>query len=75
MLGAIEGAAGDLLERLEVFDVYEGPSLEEGKKSIAIKLILRAPDRTLSDEETAPLRREIVDAVVTATGGALRGEL
>jgi phenylalanyl-tRNA synthetase beta chain len=75
VLAAIEDTAGELLERLEVFDVYTGSTMDEGRKSVAVKLTLRAPDRTLSDEETAPLRREIVDAVVAATGGALRGEL
>ena len=75
VLDAIETAAGDLLERLEVFDVYTGATLEEGQKSIAIKLTLRAPDRTLSDGEAGPLRRGIVEAVIAATGGALRGEL
>lgn len=75
VLDAIKTAAGDLLERLEVFDVYTGSTLDEGRKSIAVKLTLRAPDRTLSDEEAAPLRRSIVEAVISATGGALRGEL
>jgi len=36
---------------------------------------LRAPDRTLSDDEAAPLLREIAAAVESATGGTLRGEL
>ena len=75
VLDAIKVAAGDLLERLEVFDVYDGSTLEEGSKSIAIKLTLRAPDRTLSDKEAAPLRRDIVEAVIAVTGGSLRGEL
>ncbi len=75
VLAAIEGAAGELLERLEVFDVYTGSAVDEGRRSIAIRLTLRAADRTLSDEEAAPLRRAIVEAVIAGTGAELRGEL
>ena len=75
ILEAIETTAGEMLERLELFDVYAGESLGTGRKSIAVKLTLRAPDRTLSDEETAPIRRAIVEAVEAATDGSLRGEL
>lgn len=75
VLDAITETAGDLLEHLELFDVYTGSPLAEGRKSVAVTLTLRAGDRTLSDEEAAPVRRQIVDAVVAATGGTLRGEL
>jgi phenylalanyl-tRNA synthetase beta chain len=75
ILDAIKATAGDLVEGLEVFDIYAGPNLGEGRKSIAVKVTLRAPDRTLSDEEIAPLRREIAAAVESATGGTLRGVL
>lgn len=74
LLGAVDAAGGALLEDRTVFDVYRGGSVGEGKKSIALRLTLRAPDRTLSDVEVAPLRQEIVEAVVVATGGELRGE-
>lgn len=48
---AIRGAAGALLEKLELFDVYRGQQIGEGKKSCAYALTLRAQDRTLTDEE------------------------
>ena len=73
--GAVTDSAGSVLESVELFDVYAGDSLGEGRKSLAVKLVLRAPDRTLSDEEAAPIRRDIVTAVEAATGGTLRGEL
>jgi phenylalanyl-tRNA synthetase beta chain len=75
VLGAVGESAGELLEQLEVFDVYTGDAIAEGRKSIAVNLTLRAPDRTLNDEEVAPLRRDIAAAVESATGGTLRGEL
>jgi phenylalanyl-tRNA synthetase beta chain len=75
VLNAVDESAGELLERLEVFDVYTGDAVGDGRKSIAVNLTLRASDRTLSDEEIAPLRRAIAAAVESATGGTLRGEL
>jgi len=75
ILRAIQDSAGDLLEQLDLFDVYTGDAVGDGRKSIAVNLTLRAPDRTLSDEEVAPLLRAIAAAVESATGGTLRGEL
>jgi phenylalanyl-tRNA synthetase beta chain len=75
VLAAIDAVAGEWLEDRFVFDVYEGASLGEGTKSVAVKLTMRAADRTLSDEDVAPVRRRIVEAVETATGGSLRGEV
>jgi phenylalanyl-tRNA synthetase beta chain len=48
---AIRGAAGNLLEKLELFDVYTGAQVGEGKKSVAYTVTLRAADRTLTVEE------------------------
>ncbi len=47
----VRDAAGPLLEAVDVFDVYTGAGVEEGRRSIAYRLRLRAPDRTLTDEE------------------------
>jgi phenylalanyl-tRNA synthetase beta chain len=56
-LGAtIADAAGDLLERVEPFDVYEGAGIGAHERSMAFRLTFRAPDRTLTDTE--------IDAVV-----------
>ncbi|MCO7221394.1 phenylalanine--tRNA ligase subunit beta [Klenkia sp. PcliD-1-E] len=55
-------AAGDLLEDLQLFDVYEGPSVGEGRKSLAYAFTFRAPDRTLTGEQA----REAFDAAVAA---------
>ncbi|MFQ9126461.1 MAG: hypothetical protein ACLR4Z_06325 [Butyricicoccaceae bacterium] len=51
MQAAVEKAAGKLLESVKLFDVYKGKGIPEGKKSVAYSLSLRAPDRTLTDEE------------------------
>ena len=75
ILAVIDGAGQGLVEKCRIFDVYEGDPIPAGRKSIAISLAVRAPDRTLSDEDVAPIRRSIVEAVEQATGATLRGEV
>src|SRR3954449_3740950 len=71
VLEAVQAAAGDLLSRAEVFDVYRGEQVEEGKKSLALRLEFRAPDRTLTDREVAELRTAIENEF-EQIGGSLR---
>ncbi|MEA2023036.1 MAG: phenylalanine--tRNA ligase subunit beta, partial [Actinomycetota bacterium] len=75
VLTAVDEAGKGMVEKRTLFDVYEGDPIPEGRKSIAINLTVRAPDRTLSDEDVAPIRRAIVEAVEVATGGTLRGSV
>ena len=75
LLDAIDAAGEGLVERRRIFDVYEGDPIPTGYRSIAINLTVRAPDRTLSDEDVAPIRKRIVKAVQQATGATLRGEI
>ncbi|MGQ0539244.1 MAG: phenylalanine--tRNA ligase subunit beta [Gemmatimonadaceae bacterium] len=56
----IARAAGDLLERLDLFDVYEGPGLPAAHRSIAWRLTLRDPTRTLRDKEIEGRRQRIL---------------
>jgi phenylalanyl-tRNA synthetase beta chain len=60
-----------LLDDVRVFDVYSGPQVGEGRRSLALSLSFRAPDRTLTDEDVAPLRERIV-AALSELGGELR---
>ena len=60
---AIKAAGGSLLENIELFDVYKGSQIEEGKKSVAFNLTLRAADRTLTDTEAENTMNKILDAV------------
>jgi phenylalanyl-tRNA synthetase beta chain len=66
-------AGGELLEAVEVFDRYVGAPIPDGHHSLALRLTFRAPDRTLTDEETAAVRGRIVEALVAAFGAELRG--
>jgi phenylalanyl-tRNA synthetase beta chain len=68
---AIEAGGGALLRRAMVFDLYRGEQVGEGRKSIAMRLQFRAPDRTLTDEEVAERRAAITEAL-SEIGGTLR---
>jgi phenylalanyl-tRNA synthetase beta chain len=61
-----------LIERVDVFDVYEGEGVPEGKKSLAISVRLQPRDRTLTDAEIEAAVQKIVSAVMKVTGGTLR---
>ncbi len=74
LLAATGQAAGVLLESARVFDEFRGAPLAEGRKSLAINYTLRAPDRTLSGEETGEALRSMADAA-RQLGAELRGEL
>jgi len=69
--GAILSGGGELLRTADVFDLYEGEQLGEGRKSLALRLEFRAADRTLTDEEVAELRGAIA-AQLSEIGGSLR---
>ncbi|SDO02805.1 phenylalanine--tRNA ligase subunit beta [Acetanaerobacterium elongatum] len=60
---AIRKAAGKILEKIELFDVYKGKQIEEGKKSIAFSLILRSSEGTLTDEQTDAAMKRILKAM------------
>jgi phenylalanyl-tRNA synthetase beta chain len=62
-----------LITGVTVFDVFEGASLGEGRKSIAIEVSIQPIDRTLTDEDFEALAGKIVDNVGKQTGGVLRG--
>jgi phenylalanyl-tRNA synthetase beta chain len=72
VLRTVREAGGTLLSDVRVFDVYRGAQVGEGRKSLALALSFRAPDRTLTDEDVAPLRDRIVEALREALGGELR---
>jgi len=61
-----------LIERVDVFDIYEGTGIPEGKKSLAIAVRLQPRDRTLTDAEIESVAQKIVAGVSKATGGSLR---
>ncbi|MCW2700663.1 MAG: phenylalanyl-tRNA synthetase, beta subunit [Blastococcus sp.] len=70
---ALREGAGELLESLRLFDVYTGPPVPAGSRSLAYALTLRAPARTLTSEEATTVRDAAVAAASQRTGAELRG--
>jgi phenylalanyl-tRNA synthetase beta chain len=69
---AARGADRELIADVRVFDIFEGGVLADGKKSIAITVVLQPSQRTLTDPEIVSLAARIVERVEKATGGVLR---
>lgn len=69
---ALRDGAGPLLESVRLFDVYEGAQVGEGRKSLAYALRFRAPDRTLTVDETTASRDAAVAVAAERTGARLR---
>ncbi|MEV6754363.1 phenylalanine--tRNA ligase subunit beta [Streptomyces sp. NPDC051214] len=65
--------AGELLESIRLFDVFEGEQIGEGKKSLAYALRFRAADRTLTVDEASAARDAAVALAAERTGAVLRG--
>ena len=61
-----------LIGDVEIFDVYAGKGVPEGKKSVAISVMLQPRTQTLTDADIESVSKKIVDAVASKTGGTLR---
>jgi phenylalanyl-tRNA synthetase beta chain len=72
LLKAARNADKALISDVGIFDLFEGGSLGEGKKSVALRVTLQPTDRTLTDEDIDKVSTAIVAAVSKATGGTLR---
>lgn len=70
---ALRTGAGELLEDIALFDVYEGAQAGEGRKSLTYALRFRASDRTLTEDEASAARDSAVAAAADAVGAVLRG--
>ncbi|WP_207480148.1 phenylalanine--tRNA ligase subunit beta [Arenibaculum pallidiluteum] len=69
---AARGADKALVADVSVFDVYQGPGVESGRKSVAVAVTLQPLERTLTEPEIDGVGQKIVAAVAKATGASLR---
>jgi phenylalanyl-tRNA synthetase beta chain len=72
LVRAAQGADKALVASARVFDVYQGPGVPDGEKSIALEVAIQPQDKTLTDVEIEALSGRIVAAVEKASGGRLR---
>ena len=73
IIATIAAAAPDVLEDARVFDEFRRDELGPGRRSVAVRLRFRAPDRTLTDAEVGELRERCIDAVTSRHRAELRG--
>lgn len=73
ILKAVRNTDKALITDVGVFDIFRGPALGEGRKSVAISVALQPKEATLTDKDIEAVGKRIVDAVVKATGAELRG--
>ncbi|PRC48378.1 hypothetical protein C6A85_80150, partial [Mycobacterium sp. ITM-2017-0098] len=72
VVDAVRAGAGELLEDVRIFDVYTGPQIGDGRKSLALALRFRAPDRTLTEEEASAARDAAVALAEERVGAVQR---
>lgn len=72
IIKAATGVDRKLITGVNVFDIFEGTSVGEGKKSVAIEVQIQPAERTLTDEDFEALTQKIVASVAKFTGGVLR---
>lgn len=70
---AARGADKKFITGADVFDIYQGKGVEDGKKSVAIAVTLQPIDQTLTDAEIDGIAKKIVDMVCSKTNAILRG--
>jgi phenylalanyl-tRNA synthetase beta chain len=73
LLRAARGVDRKLVSEVRLFDVYTGPGVESGKKSLAITVVLQPEEATLTDQALEAFAQKLIAAVEKATGGTLRG--
>ena len=69
---AVREGAGELLENIQLFDVFTGPQIGEDRKSLTFALRFRAPDRTLTEDDASAARDAAVRRAAQAVGAELR---
>jgi len=72
VLNVMESAGGDLVQDIDLFDMYEGEEIPEGKKNLAFHIIYQSQNRTLTDKEVDEIHDRIVKALERRRGWEVR---
>ena len=70
---AAKAADKKLISDSEVFDIYQGKGVEDGKKSVALSITIQPKEQTLKDADLEALTKAVIEIVEKKTGGVLRG--
>lgn len=72
IINAVKAADNGIIESVSIFDIYEGGQVEAGKKSVALKLVLRDKTATLKDDVINAQIEAVLASLLEKTGAALR---
>lgn len=72
ILNCVNSAGGAMLKKSQIFDIYRSEAIGKGKKSVAINMIFRLADRTLTDEEVTAKVERILNKLTAQLGASLR---
>ena len=72
LIKTIENCDKQLIKQVDIFDIYSGKNIEEGKKSVALRTLIQPLEKTLTSQEIEILSKKIIDAVVKAHAAQLR---
>lgn len=73
VLEYIKSCQAEHIESVALFDYYKGGSLPQNSKSLGFRIVYRAKDRTLTENEVETIHQTLVRSILTKTGGELRG--
>jgi len=71
VLRAVENSREDLVEKLHLFDVFEGDPIAAGKKSVSFRVTYRSPHKTLEDSDVSDLHKSITDNLLKTFNASL----
>src|SRR5690242_16729839 len=72
LLQGARAAAGSLLQDVRIFDIYRGPGIDSGRKSVALGLILQDSSRTLTDEDADGAMARVAERLQRDLGATIR---
>ncbi len=72
VLNLIHAAGGPLVKDIDLFDMYEGEEIPQGKKNLAFHIIYQADDRTLTDKEVNKLQEKVIQTLEEEGGWEVR---
>ncbi|MEF9987617.1 MAG: phenylalanine--tRNA ligase subunit beta, partial [Christensenella sp.] len=72
MADAVYAAGGKRVERVELFDVFSGAQIGEGKKSVAYAITMRSAEGTMTDEEANSVMKKVLKTLEQSFGAQLR---
>ncbi len=73
LIRAVRSADKNLIVAVDIFDIYKGKGVEDGKKSVALYVTLQPQEKTLTDNDFEALTKAVIANVEQQTGGVLRG--